>query len=146
MKIICNWISMTVQNERSLATRPLAQDKLSFVLRQKRCHRRGRSNLFYVFDSLMDVVSALWGLTKAMWAKRGKEVVPWTTGSGRCRRLKNFKTPFFRGYQKFPSLGNSNGSRTTLKNFSKIFFWTSMVTREVQSFFILEGATDPLIK
>ena len=66
---------MIERNERSLATRPLGQAKLSFVLRQKKCQRRGRSNLFYVPDSLMDVVSALWGLTKATLAKREKEVV-----------------------------------------------------------------------
>ena len=42
----------------------------------------------------------------------------WTTGSGRHTRSKNFKMPFFLRYQKFPSWGNSNRSRTT----PKIFF------------------------
>ena len=62
-----------------------------------------------------------------------------TTCSGLC--LKNFKTPFFLRYQKFPSWGNSNGSKTTPK-----FFLTNMVARGVQSFCILEGATDLLIE
>ena len=69
----------------------------------------------------------------------------WTTGSGLRTRLKNFKTTFFSRYQKFLSWGNSNGSRTTPKFFS-IFFSTNMVARGVQSFCILEGATDPLIE
>ena len=53
--------------------------------------------------------------------------------------------PFFTRYQEFLSWGNSNGSRTTPKSFSKFFFSTNMVTRGVQSFCILEGAADPLI-
>ena len=69
----------------------------------------------------------------------------WITGSGFRSRSKNFKTPFFSRYQKFLSWGNSNGSRTTPKNFSK-FFSTNMVARGVQSFCILEGTTDPLIE
>ena len=47
---------------------------------------------------------------------------PWITGSGFRSRSKNFKTPFFSRYQKFPSWGNSNGSKTTPKFFSKFFF------------------------
>ena len=70
----------------------------------------------------------------------------WTTGSGRLARPKNLKTPFYSRYQKFLSRGNSNGSRTMPKFFSIFFFSTNMVARGMQSFCILEGATDPLIE
>ena len=46
---------------------------------------------------------------------------PWITGSGFRSRSKNFKTPFFSRYQKFLSWGNSNGSKTKPKFFSKFF-------------------------
>ena len=71
--------------------------------------------------------------------------IPWITGSGFHTRSKNFKTPFFSRYQKFLSWGNSNGSKTT-PNFFQKFFSTNMVARGVQSFCILEGATDLLIE
>ena len=58
---------------------------------------------------------------------------------------QNFKTPFFSRYQKFLSWGNLNGSRTR-PNFFQKFFSTNMVARGLQSFYILEGATDPLIE
>ena len=67
----------------------------------------------------------------------------WITGSGFRTRSKNFKTPFFSRYQKFLSWGNSNRSKTP-PNFFSNFFSTNMVARGVQSFCILEGATDLL--
>ena len=69
----------------------------------------------------------------------------WITGSGWSSFLKNLKTPFFPRYQKILSSGNSNGSKTSPKFFS-IFFSTNMDAGGVQSFCILEGATDPLIE
>ena len=73
------------------------------------------------------------------------QACPRTTGSGRKSRPKNFKTPFFSRYHKFLPWGNSNMSKTSPKFFS-IFFSTNMVARGVQSFYILDGATDPLIE
>ena len=70
---------------------------------------------------------------------------PWTTGSGRLPRSKNFKMPFFSRFQKFLSWCTSNRSKTKPKFFS-IFFSTNMATGGVQSFCILEGATDSLIE
>ena len=65
------------------------------------------------------------------------------SGSGWCTRSKNFKTSFFSRYQKILSWGNSNLEPHQF--FFQNCFSTNMVARGVQSFCILEGATDPLI-
>ena len=54
------------------------------------------------------------------------------------------KRHFFSRYQKILLMGNLNGSRTTPIFFPN-FFLTNIIARGVQSFCILEGATDPLI-
>ena len=70
---------------------------------------------------------------------------PWITGSEFHTHPKNFKMPFFQDI-KNSFHGVTQMGLEPHQIFFQFFFSTNMVFRVVQSFCILEGATDALIE